>query len=68
MRAWSAALLEPVPRDQRDPPQVLRRRRVAAVLTLLTGDPDGAYHAFGVKLAEELGWQLAKLKFEDLHQ
>lgn len=26
-------------------------------LTLLTGEPDGAYHAFGVKLAEELEQQ-----------
>lgn len=32
-----AALVTPVPRDHRDPPQVLRRRRVVSVLTLLAG-------------------------------
>lgn len=38
LRAFlQAALLEKVPRDQRDPDHVLRRRRVVVVLTLLVG-------------------------------
>lgn len=38
LRAFlQAALLTPVPRDQRDPAPVMRRRRVVTVLTLLVG-------------------------------
>ncbi|MFK5688379.1 CPBP family intramembrane glutamic endopeptidase [Ornithinimicrobium sp. LYQ92] len=40
-----AALVTPVPRDHRDPPAVLRRRRIVTVLTLLVG-------------AALLGWSL----------
>ena len=32
-----AALVTPVPRDHRDPPQVLRRRRIVTALTLVIG-------------------------------